>query len=377
MTLAAEVAREAENSRQPADRVLRESLRRAGLTPEAAALAAHGVFAWFRWRGFVSDRGRPPDLPAIRRALGYAERFAREPGAFDGAVLLDGAFPGWWRTHWQVTSPLLHALQAEPALWLRARPGHAPALAAELPGARAGLVPTVPDALRYEGRENVFRTRPFAGGRCEIQDVASQAVGVVCAPQPGEKWWDACAGEGGKTLHLCDQMKNRGVVWASDRSLVRLDVLRRRAARAKLFNLRITPWNGGPRPPTRTFFDGVLVDAPCSGIGTWHRNPHARWTTSPVDVGELASVQERLLDFAARAVRPGGRLIYAVCTLTREETAEIAAAFARSHPQFAAAPFVDPFAIAKEPLPQIAWEPQFTGGNGMFVAAWRRREESS
>jgi 16S rRNA (cytosine967-C5)-methyltransferase len=114
------------------------------------------------------------------------------------------------------------------------------------------------------------------------------------------------------------------------------------------------------------------VDAPCSGVGTWHRNPHARWTTAPVDVQELAAVQKKLLAVAAQAVRPEGRLVYAVCTLTHEETTGVADAFANAHPEFVAAPFVDPFATTHAEVPQIAWEPQITGGNGMFVAAWRK-----
>jgi len=353
--------------------VLRDFLRAAGLEPELAAHAARALFAWYRWRGFITDDDDVlPDPAALHRALQLAERFSHEPQAVADNELLARAVPSWWRQHWSVTPALVRALQTEPALWLRSRPGQAASLARAFSSARPGIVPGVPDAVRYDGRDDVFRSAAFATGRCEIQDVASQAVGVVCAPQPGEKWWDACAGEGGKTLHLCDQMQNRGVVWASDRSTARLDVLRRRAARAKVFNLRITPWQGGPRPPTRTLFDGVLVDAPCSGTGTWQRNPHARWTTDPADVSELAELQTRLLATAALGVRLGGRLVYAVCTLTRAETAEVVAAFAAARPEFTPAPFRDPFAPGSEPLAEVAWEPPTTGGNGMFVAAWRR-----
>ena len=140
---------------------------------------------------------------------------------------------------------------------------------------------------------------------------------------------DACAGEGGKTLHLADLMQNKGLIWASDRSIRRLHVLKQRTARAGVFNYRAVAWNGGPQPPTRTRFDGILVDAPCSGVGTWQRNPHARWTVSPADVHELAAVQRQLLDHVAGALKPGGRLIYAVCTLTRAETSGLAAEFSR------------------------------------------------
>lgn len=371
--LALDVIRAAAEGEQPADRVLRDTLREARLEPEAAAHAARSVFAWYRWRGFEDEDVTVPNPLQLRRALQQAERYELDPQAFSDDELAADAVPGWWHDHWTVTPALVRALQAEPALWLRSRPGQAENLATAFTGARPGLVPGVPDAVRYDGPDNVFRSAAFATGRCEIQDIASQAVGVVCAPQPGEKWWDACAGEGGKTLHLCDRMQNRGVVWASDRSAARLDMLRRRAARAKLFNLRITPWTGGPRPPTKTLFDGVLVDAPCSGTGTWHRNPHARWTTTPDDVHELAAVQTRILAAAALAVRPGGRLVYAVCTLTHAETANAVATFAEAHPEFSPAPFVDPFAPGVEPVSHVAWEPQTTGGNGMFVAAWRRR----
>lgn len=369
--LAAGIAREAEASGEPADRLLRARLKAAHLPPEAAALVAHATFAWFRWRGF--SRGGSPDGRAVAAALDMAARFARSPDSFEAAALAENAVPGWLAGEMSVSEAFLRALQAEPALWLRARPGSAAGLAAELPGARVGAVRGIADAVRYTGEQDLFRSAAFQAGRFQIQDVASQAVGLVCAPQPGETWWDACAGEGGKTLHLADQMQNRGVVWASDRSAARLAVLRKRAGRAGLFNIRVAPWTGGPRPPMRTLFDGVLLDAPCSGIGTWGRNPHARWTTRAEDVRELAPVQQQLLAAAALAVKPGGRLVYAVCTLTRAETADVAEAFARTHPDFAPAPFADPFAQpASAPAGAVLWEPQLSGGNGMFVAAWRR-----
>src|SRR6185436_472482 len=96
---------------------------------------------------------------------------------------------------------------------------------------------------------------------------------------------------------------------------------------AKVFNYRAALWDGGERPPTKTKFDGVLVDAPCSGIGTWQRNPHARWTTSANDVRELAEIQCTLLMNVADSVKPGGKLIYSVCTMSRDETVRAAEFF--------------------------------------------------
>ncbi|MBA4138499.1 MAG: RNA methyltransferase [Opitutus sp.] len=277
----------------------------------------------------------------------------------------------------------LRQLQREPALWIRARRGHEAAVAAALgdctPAATvAGLAEPGPPSLstprsafRFTGTRDLFLTPEFKSGRFEIQDLASQLVGHACAPQPGQTWWDACAGEGGKTMHLSDLMQNKGMIWASDRSLRRLDHLKKRASRAEVFNYRAAPWDGGVKPPTKTKFDGILVDAPCSGVGTWQRNPHARWTTSLDDVRELAIVQQRLLDHVAPSLKPGGRLVYAVCTLTRAETTAIADAFTVAHPDFE--PAVITVAGVADPGPQLFLWPQDLNANGMFIAAWRKK----
>jgi 16S rRNA (cytosine967-C5)-methyltransferase len=254
-------------------------------------------------------------------------------------------------------------LQREPALWLRARPATAPKLMREL----GNCEPTerAPDALRYVGAQDLFLTPAFHAGAFEIQDLASQLVGLACEPQPGETWWDACAGEGGKLLHLADLMHNKGVIWATDRNERRLGVLKRRAARAQLFNYRTALWDGGARLPTKTKFDGILVDAPCSGVGTWQRNPHARWTTTREDVLELARTQRALLEHVVGSLKPGGRLIYAVCTLTRSETTAVASAFTAEHAELTPLPL---FSAA----PQLLLWPHELNANGMFIAAWKK-----
>ena len=168
-------------------------------------------------------------------------------------------------------------------------------------------------------------------------------------------------------------MENRGLIWASDRAAWRLAKLKRRAARAGVFNYRAVAWDGGPRLPTKTKFDGVLVDAPCSGIGTWQRNPHARWTTTAQDVKELSEVQRRILLHAAAGVKPGGRLVYAACTLARfgnNGGGEMRLnSSARSSSGWRCAIRWRPDATPGELL--YLW-PQESGGNGMCVAAWVR-----
>jgi 16S rRNA (cytosine967-C5)-methyltransferase len=308
----------------------------------------------------------------IEHALDLAERYAARPDSFSDAELMARAVPGWLATVMEPTPAWVRVLQSEPRLWLRARRGQGRALAGRLGHCRAFGEGPMADALDYRGRSDLFRTREFHAGEFQLQDITSQAVGLICNPRPGEKWWDACAGEGGKTLHLAELMENQGSIWASDRAGWRLANLKRRAARAGVFNYRAVAWDGGPRLPTRTAFDGVLVDAPCSGIGTWQRNPHARWTTMAEDVKELSEVQTQLLLNAAAGVKPVGRLIYAACTLTRLETADVVKAFEEQSPRFERQAVHNPLVPGSPPREMLLLWPQETGGNGMFLAAWVR-----
>ena len=341
---------------QRADLALKDYFegRRHGSWRERREIAG-AVFAYFRWWQWL-DR-KASRQRQLAEALALRDRFASDENAMKAETLAARAVPGWLSQEMDLPAEYLRQLQRDPALWLRARPGTRLKLAASLGDCEAG--DRAPDALRYRGDRDLFQTAPFRAGAFEIQDLASQIVGITCAPKPGETWWDACAGEGGKMLHLADLMGNKGLVWATDRNLRRLETLKRRAARARLFNFRAAAWEGGASLPNKVKFDGVLVDAPCSGVGTWQRNPHARWTTTERDVRELAGVQGALLGNVCGSVKPGGRLIYSVCTLTRSETTAVAGAFASAHPEF-------------EPVSQDFLWPQELDGNGMFIAAWRR-----
>jgi 16S rRNA (cytosine967-C5)-methyltransferase len=355
----------------PADGVMRAELKaQHGLSREDGARVSKAVFAYFRWLGWLNE-GKPM-RERIEHALALAERYALKPESFTDAELIARAVPGWLPTVMTVTGAWVRALQREPSLWLRARRGRGGALALRLRGCRAFGAGALADALEYHGRSDLFRTSEFHAGEFEVQDLSSQAVGLICAPRSGETWWDACAGEGGKTLHLSDLMENRGLIWASDRVAWRLAQLKRRAARAGVFNYRAAAWDGGSRLPTKTKFDGVLVDAPCSGIGTWHRNPHARWTATTEDVKELSEVQQRLLRHAAAGVKPGGKLVYAACTLAELETTGVARGFEQRCPQFERLAVSNPLAPGSPPNRMLFLWPQESGGNGMCVAAWVR-----
>ena len=356
----------------PADQALRESLtqHRHFTAPAERRGISRAVFTYYRWWRWLEDGVSPQKQLAA--ALELQKRFDANPANFKPEALAAKAVPDWLWDEMDfpdnMSTPLpsvasakdgwLAQLQREPALWIRAKAGTGAVLAKKL--GHCARAPQSPDALHYTGITDLYRTPEFQAGEFEIQDLASQLVGLAASPQAGETWWDACAGEGGKTMHLSDLMRNKGLLWASDRSLRRLGKLKTRAARAQVFNFRAAPWAGGSKLPTKTKFDGILVDAPCTGIGTWQRNPHARWTTAPKDVHELAAVQAQLLNHVAGSLKPGGRLIYAVCTLTRAETTAVAAAFTAAHPEL-------------EPVSAQTLWPHELNANGMFIATWQRK----
>jgi 16S rRNA (cytosine967-C5)-methyltransferase len=340
-----------------------------GLSPETLREVSRAVFAWCRWFRWLETDA--PALEQVAMARGLARRFAKESQSFSDDEL-QRAVPEWVTGAMDVPAAWLRTLQAEPPLWIRARRSVADAVRTRWSEVVRRPFTTLPEAMVFCGEHDLFQTEEFRRGEFEIQDVASQAVGIVCGARRGETWWDACAGEGGKTLHLSDQMENSGLIWASDRAEWRLAKLKKRAARAGCFNYRTVVWDGGAKPPTQTKFDGVLVDAPCSGIGTWQRNPHARWTTTPKDVTELAEIQSRLLATAAGSVKPGGKLIYAVCTLSHAETTGVTAAFERAHPEFQSLGTPDPLSAGQPVRLMHVWWPHLHHGNGMFVATWQR-----
>ncbi len=371
----------------PADQALRESLtltqNRHYTAPGERRGISRAVFTYYRWWRWLGENDSLQKQ--LEAALALQERFNKNPDNIKAPALTSRAVPDWLKTEMEVIPVAwLRQLQREPTLWIRTKNGLGPKVAAALGNcvpcpevlgksadAAAGGQQThsgayhLPlTAFSYQGITDLYRTDGFQSGEFEIQDLASQLVSHAAAPKPGETWWDACAGEGGKTMHLSDLMNNKGLLWASDRSLRRLAKLKERAARAKVFNFRTAPWEGGAKLPTKTKFDGILVDAPCSGIGTWQRNPHARWTTTLKDVQELAVVQRQLLENVCGSLKKSGRLVYAVCTLTRAETTAVADAFTAAHPELTPDPVLNS-------TPQLTLWPHDLNANGMFIAAWK------
>jgi 16S rRNA (cytosine967-C5)-methyltransferase len=347
----------------PADAALREYLaEHRRISPAEKRLIVRAVFAYFRWLQWIDQR--QSFQTQLATGLHFQERFDRDPALIKIQALAARAVPEWTAPEVEFSPEDLRALQTDPVLWLRVR-------AADIYHVSNVLKTTTPDltrptALVYPGQRDLYTTPEFQSGQFEIQDLGSQLVGEACAPQPGETWWDACAGEGGKTLHLVDLMQNKGLIWATDRNARRLRRLKQRLARAEAFNTRIEAWDGSENLPTKTKFDGILLDAPCSGVGTWRRNPHARWTTTPVDVAELAAVQLSLLNNVAGSLKPGGRLIYAVCTVTKSETTAVADAFTAAHPELEPLTLLGRAAQTHLPLSEF-------NANAMFLAGWKAK----
>jgi 16S rRNA (cytosine967-C5)-methyltransferase len=357
----------------PADAALREYLgRNTSLGAVGRRSVSRAVFAYFRWLNWLEPRESAQKR--VIAAVALQGRFERDPSCVKAEALAARAVPSWLRDEMDLPADYLRRIQREPSLWIRAKADASADVARALGSCEPPSLPpplcVAQDlcALRFTGNADLHDAEGFRSGSFEIQDLASQLVGHACQPRPGETWWDACAGEGGKSLHLSDLMRNKGLLWATDRSVRRLATLRRRAARAGMFNYRSEVWTGTSGAPFRTRCDGVLVDAPCSGVGTWQRNPHARWTTTPGDVRELAAVQATLLDLASRSVKPQGRLVYSVCTLTRSETEAVADGFEAAHPDFEPCPLP----IAAAHVHRLMLLPQDIDANGMYIASWKR-----
>ncbi len=215
---------------------------------------------------------------------------------------------------------------------------------AELPDAEP--IPGLPDALRLPADTPVEASAGYREGAFEVQDAGSQIVALAAGAAPGMRVVDLCAGGGGKTLALALAMENRGTLLATDSDRSRLSRLMPRAQRAGVTIVETRLLDPGrERKPLADWAgsaDVVLVDAPCSGTGTWRRNPEARWRLTPARLAKLVETQARLLDVAAALVRPGGALVHIVCSLLDAEGADQASAFLARHPDWAAAPLALP-----------------------------------
>ncbi len=243
----------------------------------------------------------------------------------------------------------------------------------------AAASPWSPLGIRLEEKPALSKYPLFVDGSIEVQDEGSQLLGYLVAPKRGEMVADFCAGAGGKTLLLGALMRSTGRLYAFDVAEKRLANLKPRLARSGLSNVhpvRIESENDQKVKRLAGKLDRVLVDAPCSGLGTLRRNPDLKWRQSPESVAELTAKQAAILASASRLVKPGGRLVYATCSLLAEENEAIVGDFLAAHADFRVLPAGEilqrqgiALAVDGDMLRLL---PQVHGSDGFFAAVMER-----
>ena len=247
-------------------------------------------------------------------------------------------------------------------------------------GIEAQETPYSPCGIRLTGKPAINRHALFLSGKIEVQDEGSQLLGYLLAPKRGEMVVDFCAGAGGKSLLLGALMNSRGRLYAFDVSEKRLSNMKPRFKRSGLSNLhaqRITHENDIKVKRLTGKIDRVLVDAPCSGLGTLRRNPDLKWRQSPQSIEELKTKQAAILSAAAGLLKPGGRLVYATCSFLPEENQAIISDFLVAHPQFTllnCSELLSQQKISLDTGEFLQLSPQLHQTDGFFAAALTRTE---
>jgi 16S rRNA (cytosine967-C5)-methyltransferase len=255
------------------------------------------------------------------------------------------SFPDWIIASWlaqfgrEETEKLCQWFNQTPAIDLRINPlkitREEMRSRLEDAGIVTTILPLLPQALRLQGKSgNISQLPGFTEGLWSVQESSAQLVTYLLDPQPGETIIDACAAPGGKTTHIAELMGDRGTIFACDRLASRLRKVQQNSQRLQLNSIAIREGDSCNIPEFVGSCDRVLVDAPCSGLGTLHRHPDIRWRQNPEKMAQLVTLQQNLLASAATWLKPEGILVYATCTLNPQENEEIIESFLQSHPQW-------------------------------------------
>lgn len=252
------------------------------------------------------------------------------------------SFPDWMIEMWleqlgvEETEQLCKWFNQSPTVDLRVNPLQVSIedveAAMQSAGVEVSRMPPLPQALRVVGGTGAIQQLPgFSEGWWTIQDSSAQLVSHLLDPQAGDVAIDACAAPGGKTTHIAELMRDEGKVWACDASASRLKKVTENAQRLQLRSIQTCTGDSRNFPQFTNSADRVLLDAPCSGLGTLHRRPDIRWRITPAKVQELSSLQGELLEQATTWVKPGGVLVYATCTLHPQENEGVIQSFLQRH----------------------------------------------
>jgi 16S rRNA (cytosine967-C5)-methyltransferase len=408
----AALLREVMTFRQPADAVVSAFFRKQrALGARERHTLAETAYAVLRKRLLYQHLAQSGSGPAERRLaiLGWAgdtaflaaalspdeQAWLARVQAVDPATLapkLRHNLPDWISQPLQARlgdegfRALAASLEQPAPLDLRVNTLKAKREAAQAALAEAGIdaqpTPYSPWGLRVAGKPALQKLPAFTSGEIEVQDEGSQLLALLLDPKRGEMVVDFCAGAGGKTLALGAAMRNTGRLYAFDVSGHRLDALKPRLARSGLSNVypaQIAHERDDRVKRLAGKIDRVLVDAPCSGLGTLRRNPDLKWRQSPEALGRLQTQQQLILASAARLVKPGGRLVYATCSLLAEENEAVVAAFEAGHAGWlrldAAGLLTDAGVARAESLCEAGnlrtW-PHLHSTDGFFAVAWQK-----
>lgn len=361
----------------PADRLVAEYFRTrryAGSKDRRAIREL--VYDAIRACGPVPANGRSAMLLLAERDPALAGLFDGSPHGPAPVTAGDSAARGGIAPEWLVQALEKSGIAGEEASALLARApldlrvNSLKADRADLSLPEAGEPLAAPQGLRFAAGTQVEQWQVYREGLIEVQDHGSQIACLAVAAKPGETVIDLCAGSGGKTLALAAAMDNHGTLLACDTDKRRLGNLPPRAIRAGAGLIETMLLDPGREPealaPWLGKVDAVLVDAPCSGTGTWRRNPEARWRLTPDLLDRLVALQARLLDLAASLVRPGGRLVYVTCSLLDAEGRGQVHRFMRDHPEWRSA--MPDFPLGRAHGQGMRLTPFHDDTDGFFIA---------
>lgn len=344
-----------------------------GLRPEDAA-------ALFKGGRFAAGALDPGELAAARRMAGAPLVHPAMPE--EARLNLPAwALPGLRARFGPTLAEEARAMEEEAPLDLRANALKATREAALVAlGLEAAPTRWSPWGLRLPGRAAIAATAAYKDGLLEVQDEGSQLIAALAGAKPGMRVADYCAGAAGKTLAMAATMGNTGRIVACDVSAPRLEGAAKRLRRAGVHNAETHLLAPGDRWAKRraASFDRVLVDAPCTGTGTWRRNPDGRVRTTARDLAELVQKQGEILSTSAHLVRPGGRLLYATCSLLPEEDEDQVERFLSARPDFRTVPLDAAWHDAglpgapPGPGPHLLMSPAAHGTDGFFCAVLER-----
>ena len=365
------------------------------------------LFAYFRWHGWTSKAA--PDTLPVRAALSIAlDNSVSEQTRSDWQILevieqalfdqllgadlesqrsdlasassvelhLEDLVPEWCSdkmSHIDFNA-FIENTQKRPPTWLHIPHDQQKAFSECLSAQQVTFRqhPVLSSAFAIEQPVNMHQIERAFGRPVQIQDLASQAVVAACSAQPGQRWWDTCCASGGKAIGLAQSVGDSGKIFATD---IRKSILRNLERRVRAHNITIissAEMDTTDPAVEAGMFDGILIDAPCSGTGTWSRNPDARWRTPQEALNELTEIQAALISNMAHRVHRGGKLVYSVCSLIESEGPQIISEFLNDHVDFETAELPHPL-TGQSTQGEITVMPDEGPCDGMYLAVLQKK----